>query len=556
MASQDGKTGGGYVLPVAAGLAVILAAVAWYSTRDAAQPPAPVTPDAASVAAADTPPVPADGAAPPDPLPITDPTNLTATAEPDPAPAPEATATADAATGAASSGTDADALPEVAVAEPPRFDTVRIETDGSALVAGRVEAGQTVDILLDGQVVAQSVADSRGAFVTLFNLPPSGEARLLTLESALPGGGRLASAQSVAVAPAAADTSGSTPPAALLLTEEGATVLQAPEPLALATDEPVVAALQEPQPAAPDVADAPIDPGALAAAPEAVADPATATDQISVPGAVAVVVPEAAQAIASAAPVSQTAAATPTEAAAAPKAALRIDTIAYTAAGEVQLSGRGQGGDFLRLYLDNAEIHTSPIPQDGAWAATLPDIAPGIYTLRADQVDGAGRVSARFETPFKRETLEALDAVTAPAQAPSVDAGAATPTAAAQLEPVPDLPAASTAGAAATSAAAPVSPVVADAAADSAVAPSDPAAPASDTAAPAPATAALAPAETPRASAPISVTVQPGYSLWKIARENFGDGILYVQVYEANRDKIRDPDLIYPGQVFTVPALP
>lgn len=49
------------------------------------------------------------------------------------------------------------------------------------------------------------------------------------------------------------------------------------------------------------------------------------------------------------------------------------------------------------------------------------------------------------------------------------------------------------------------------------------------------------------------VTVQPGFTLWRIARENYGEGTLYVRVYEANADKIRDPDLIYPGQVFTVP---
>ncbi|PRX37940.1 Nucleoid-associated protein YgaU, contains BON and LysM domains [Meinhardsimonia xiamenensis] len=51
------------------------------------------------------------------------------------------------------------------------------------------------------------------------------------------------------------------------------------------------------------------------------------------------------------------------------------------------------------------------------------------------------------------------------------------------------------------------------------------------------------------------VTVQPGNTLWGIARKNYGRGILYVHVFEANRDQIRDPDLIYPGQVFTVPAL-
>ena len=49
------------------------------------------------------------------------------------------------------------------------------------------------------------------------------------------------------------------------------------------------------------------------------------------------------------------------------------------------------------------------------------------------------------------------------------------------------------------------------------------------------------------------VTVQPGYTLWAIARNRYGRGILYVQVFEANREKIRDPDLIYPGQVFQLP---
>ncbi|RVT84373.1 hypothetical protein DXV76_11855 [Rhodobacteraceae bacterium CCMM004] len=49
------------------------------------------------------------------------------------------------------------------------------------------------------------------------------------------------------------------------------------------------------------------------------------------------------------------------------------------------------------------------------------------------------------------------------------------------------------------------------------------------------------------------VTVQPGFTLWRIARESYGEGILYVRVFEANADRIRDPDLIYPGQIFTVP---
>lgn len=50
-----------------------------------------------------------------------------------------------------------------------------------------------------------------------------------------------------------------------------------------------------------------------------------------------------------------------------------------------------------------------------------------------------------------------------------------------------------------------------------------------------------------------AVTVQPGNTLWAIARDRYGEGVLYVRVFEANRDRIRNPDLIYPGQVFTIP---
>ena len=48
-------------------------------------------------------------------------------------------------------------------------------------------------------------------------------------------------------------------------------------------------------------------------------------------------------------------------------------------------------------------------------------------------------------------------------------------------------------------------------------------------------------------------TVQPGATLWAIAQEQYGDGVAYVKVFEANRDRIRDPNLIYPGQIFNLP---
>ena len=51
------------------------------------------------------------------------------------------------------------------------------------------------------------------------------------------------------------------------------------------------------------------------------------------------------------------------------------------------------------------------------------------------------------------------------------------------------------------------------------------------------------------------VVVQPGNNLWRLARAAYGRGVRYTVIYEANRDQIRNPRLIFPGQVFTVPAM-
>lgn len=52
---------------------------------------------------------------------------------------------------------------------------------------------------------------------------------------------------------------------------------------------------------------------------------------------------------------------------------------------------------------------------------------------------------------------------------------------------------------------------------------------------------------------PGSVIVQPGNSLWRIARRLYGSGWQYTIIYRANSGRIRDPNLIYPGQVFSIP---
>ncbi|PPR78923.1 MAG: hypothetical protein CFH01_00726 [Alphaproteobacteria bacterium MarineAlpha2_Bin1] len=50
-----------------------------------------------------------------------------------------------------------------------------------------------------------------------------------------------------------------------------------------------------------------------------------------------------------------------------------------------------------------------------------------------------------------------------------------------------------------------------------------------------------------------NMIVQPGNSLWRIARRVYGSGFRYTIIFEANKNKIKDPDLIYPGQIFKLP---
>ena len=49
-------------------------------------------------------------------------------------------------------------------------------------------------------------------------------------------------------------------------------------------------------------------------------------------------------------------------------------------------------------------------------------------------------------------------------------------------------------------------------------------------------------------------TVKSGDCLWNIAKKNYGNGSKYTTIYNANRDKIKNPNLIYPGQVLWIPA--
>ncbi|WP_434287282.1 LysM peptidoglycan-binding domain-containing protein [Celeribacter sp. SCSIO 80788] len=173
---------------------------------------------------------------------------------------------------------------------------------------------------------------------------------------------------------------------------------------------------------------------------------------------------------------------------------LHIDAVSYDPEGRVFVSGRAAPGAALRFYIDQGFVTRTEAGADGQWRTELQDVAAGRYSLRADQVDEWGKVVSRAEIPFHREEV-ALLAQIAEEPTEAEPSGSATGT---------------SENAAETGIATPASRIA-------------------------------------------SVTVQPGNTLWGIASKRYGDGFLYVRVFDANRDQIRNPDLIYPGQIFQLP---
>jgi nucleoid-associated protein YgaU len=401
---------------------------------------------------------------------------------------------------------------DAATSEPatltlPKIDVWRVSPEGEAVVSGLAEADAAIDVVVDDVTVASGKTNASGEFAFLFTLAPNSEPSLMWLSMSGKDGTSVISEEMVALGPISgpklADVADVAPaePAAAQLPDEVAAVADAPAVPALLLSDTGAVVLQD-----------------------ADLDAADQTTQVM------------------------------------------IDTIAYTPEGEVQVGGRGTPGAMVRLYLDNAQKIEVAVADAGTWLATLPEVVPGIYTLRVDQMDVAGKVTSRFETPFKRETLEALAAAAAPAETvvksePTVDVAALAEPIADPVVPAPAVPTPAVAAPAADTAVTEPSP---DASAEMADPPKvaeeanaegqpTVAEPVEVAVEPQPTDAEPAEAQPP-APKLVTVTVQPGFTLWGIAQERYGDGVMYVQVFEANREKIKDPDLIYPGQVFAVPA--
>ena len=177
------------------------------------------------------------------------------------------------------------------------------------------------------------------------------------------------------------------------------------------------------------------------------------------------------------------------------RAIVAITVVEAEDTGTLYAAGKAAAGASVRLYLNDTYLATADVGPDAAWSLKIAKgVVPGHYKVRVDDVDPAtGKVFSRAEVnfDFAAKIAETVAAQTAPAVAPSSAA-----------------PAAATAAKAA---------IVVDS------------------------------IET--------ATVARGDSLWRISRKTYGSGYRYTVIHEANQEQIRDPDLIYPGQIFVLPKL-
>ena len=375
--------------------------------------------------------------------------------------------------------TDKAASEEKITIHPPKLETVRIDDDGTALVAGTAYPGSVLEILVDEKVVESVTLGQDGNFAVLFDIELKDRPQVISIRS-IDGEVTLVSDETMIVAPKvvelaqadaadkqtqkqSVDAENSTEDVSPLIGESETTT---EENLSsnLATETP----LEEETEKAVEAEKMSNDNGVKA-------DLINKTPELAQPTEEKI--EEDVQQILTSEPtvlLADNEGVKVVQGGEGPTVMTGVlfDTINYSTDGGVAVTGRGSPDAIVRFYLDNSPVASTAVDQTGYWSADLSDVEAGVYTLRLDQLDQSGKVSSRIESPFKREDRSVL---------------------ADQMK---------------------------------------------DIASPA------------RINV---ITVQPGNTLWAISRERYGRGILYVQVFDANKDKIRNPDLIYPGQIFDLP---
>ena len=260
---------------------------------------------------------------------------------------------------------------EVTNLPSPKFDLFSIDSSGLATIAGKGLAGQDLEIVLDGQVIAVVIPDDNGEFAIILDLGISNKPRSLVLRSRHKDGREVVSDETVLITPI------------LETDEQDKNIIVAEESSDANSDKPKVeennhedeqqkniivaeessdTVLDEPKVDENNDEDT-IEINSLNKT-ETVESKELDTSNVSV----AIVSSKDLKVIS---PAVQTNA---------PKVSdVIIDAISYDAEGEVLLSGRGVVDQHIRIYVDNKPVKTRSIEADGTWSMDLQEIDAGVY---------------------------------------------------------------------------------------------------------------------------------------------------------------------------------
>ncbi len=257
--------------------------------------------------------------------------------------------------------------------QPPSFDIVRVEEDGTAVIAGRAAPGASVSVMLDDKEIGKAIANERGEWVVLVERPIRPGDHQLSARAVRGKGPEVRSSQTVALA--LPEHSRDEP--LIVAKEPGAPskVLQKPSRMPEgAGGQQMPAASGEPERTASAEQTAPAERDAAsgkAGGQDAAASVETPVAQTGLP--------------------------------------LMLDTVDYNDAGDIIFSGRAPAGATVRLYVDNRLVADAEAGADGTWHyAGRKEIAPGAHSLRLDQINPDGKVVSRVELPFVRAEPDAI----------------------------------------------------------------------------------------------------------------------------------------------------
>ncbi len=256
--------------------------------------------------------------------------------------------------------------PSAVVPVAPSFDIVRVDAQGYAVMAGRGPASADLAIRDGERELGHVRADPDGqwAFTPATPLPPGGHT--LSLVAREPGGGEIRGAATVMVAVAERGP-GEKPPATPLVV--------------MAPDAPIAAPAGSPRSAATG-----------AATSENPAAPAAGLQVLQVPAS--------REGAAKEAMASQPGAATE-------HTPVELQVVEYDDSGAIRFGGHALHGAPVRLYVDNQLAGDTEADGHGAWMLTPRLAVPaGPHQLRVDELDSQGRVLARVEVPFQRDTVK------------------------------------------------------------------------------------------------------------------------------------------------------